>query len=91
VTGKSAREIVKKEGMVKISDRKTLERLIERVFAENPKAVRDALQDEKAAHYLMGQLMKATQGRADPILSSRMIMDRLNMLRKESGESEAKS
>ena len=91
VTGESAREIVKKEGMVKISDRKTLERLIERVFAENPKAVRDALQDEKAAHYLMGQLMKATQGRADPILSSRMIMDRLNMLRKESGESEAKS
>jgi len=39
----------------------------------------------------MGQLMKATQGRADPILSSRMIMDRLNKLRKESGESEARS
>jgi len=40
---------------------------------------------------LMGQLMKATQGRADPILSSRMIMDRLNRLRKESGESKVKS
>jgi len=91
VTGKSASEIVKEEGMVKISDRKILERLIDRVFAENPKAVRDALRDEKAAHYLIGQLMKATQGRADPILSSRMIMDRLNMLRKESGEGKAKS
>ena len=91
VTGKSASEIVKEEGMVKISDRKILERLIDRVFAENPKAVRDALRDEKAAHYLMGQLMKATQGRADPILSSRMIMDRLNRLRRESGESKAKS
>jgi len=91
VTGKSASEIVKEEGMVKISDRKILERLIDRVFAENPKAVRDALRDEKAAHYLIGQLMKATQGRADPILSSRIIMDRLNMLRGESGESKAKS
>ncbi len=91
VTGKSASEIVKEEGMVKISDRKILERLIDRVFAENPKAVKDALRDEKAAHYLIGQLMKLTKGRADPILSSKMIMDRLSMLRKDSGESRVTS
>jgi aspartyl-tRNA(Asn)/glutamyl-tRNA(Gln) amidotransferase subunit B len=82
VTGESPREIVEKEGMMKISDREFLEGLITKIFAENPKAVRDALVDEKAAHYLIGQLMKATRGKADPVLSSRMIMERLNKLRK---------
>jgi len=82
VTGKNPREIVEEEGMIKISDRKFLEELISKIFAENPKAVKDALVDEKAAHYLIGQLMKATQGKADPVLSSRMIMERLNRLRK---------
>jgi len=82
MTGKDPGEIVKEEGMIKISDRKSLEKLIDKVFAENPKAVKDALVDEKATHYLIGQLMKATQGKADPVLSSRMIMERLNMLRK---------
>jgi len=82
VTGKDPSEIVKEEGMTKISDREFLEKLIAKIFAENPKAVKDALADEKAAHYLIGQLMKATQGKADPILSSRMIMKRLEMLRK---------
>lgn len=82
VTGKNPSEIVKEEGMIKISDREFLENLITKIFDENPKAVRDALVDEKAAHYLIGQLMKATQGKADPVLSSRMIMERLGMLRK---------
>jgi len=82
VTGKNPREIVEEEGMIKISDREFLENLIAKIFAENPKAVKDALVDEKAAHYLIGQLMKVTQGKADPVLSSRMIMERLNRLRK---------
>jgi len=86
VTGENPREIVEKEGMTKISDREVLEKLISKIFAENPKAVKDALVDEKAAHYLIGQLMKATQGKADPILSSRMIMERLSRLRKEMKE-----
>jgi len=82
VTGKKPSEIVKEEGMIKISNREFLEKLIEKIFTENPKAVKDALEDEKAAHYLIGQLMKATQGKADPILSSRMIMERLDKIRR---------
>jgi len=83
ITGKNPREIVKEEGMIKISDRDFLERLITKIFAENPKAVKDALVDEKATHYLIGQLMKATQGKADPVLSSRLIMERISRLRKD--------
>jgi len=85
VTGKSPSEIVREEGMVKISDLEFLENLITRIFAENPKAVNDALINEKAAHYLVGQLMKATEGKADPVLSSQLIMKRLEKLRRERG------
>ena len=82
VTGKSPSRIVEEEGMVKISDRDYLKKIVDKVFAENPKAVEDALADEKAAHYLIGQLMKATQGKADPSLAGRMVNEKLNSIRK---------
>ncbi len=81
ITGRNPRQIVEEEGLTKIIDRQLLEKLIDKVFAENPKAVNDALVDEKAAHFLIGQLMKATQGKADPSLASRMVQERLNLLR----------
>ena len=82
VTGKNPSKIVEEEGMVKISDRNYLKTIVDKVFAENPKAVEDALVDEKAAHYLIGQLMKATQGKADPSLAGRIVNEKLNSIRK---------
>ncbi len=81
VTGKSPRQIVEQERLTKITDRKLLEKVIDKVFADNPKAVSDALVDEKAVHFLIGQLMKATQGKADPSLASRMVQKRLDLLK----------
>jgi aspartyl-tRNA(Asn)/glutamyl-tRNA(Gln) amidotransferase subunit B len=83
VTGKSPSTIVEEEGMVKISDRDHLETIVDKVFAENPKAVQDALADEKAAHYLIGQLMKATHGKADPSLAGRLVNEQLDAVRKK--------
>jgi len=81
VTGKRPRVIVEEEGMVKIADRQLLGDIIEGVFAENPKAVEDALTDEKAVHFLIGQLMKATEGKADPSLASEMVNERLGRVK----------
>jgi len=83
VTGRDPQKIVEEQGMVKITDRGFLSSIIDRVFAENPKAVRDALADEKAVHFLIGQLMKATSGKADPSLASQMVNERLGSLRAE--------
>jgi aspartyl-tRNA(Asn)/glutamyl-tRNA(Gln) amidotransferase subunit B len=82
VTGKSPSQIVEEEGMVKIVDRDYLSKVVDKVFVENPKAVKDALTDEKAVHYLIGQLMKATHGKADPSLASLMVNEKLNSIRK---------
>jgi aspartyl-tRNA(Asn)/glutamyl-tRNA(Gln) amidotransferase subunit B len=50
---------------------------LEKIFAENPKAVKDALVDEKTAHYLIGLLMKATKGKADPALANQIVKEKL--------------
>jgi len=82
VSGKNPRMIVEEEGLVKIDDETVLCGLVERVFAENHKAVRDALVDEKAVHYLIGQLMKLTKGKADPNLANKLVRERLEAIRR---------
>jgi aspartyl-tRNA(Asn)/glutamyl-tRNA(Gln) amidotransferase subunit B len=86
VTGKSPSKIVEEEGMIKISDRDHLTKVVDKVFSENPKAVEDALIDEKAVHYLIGQLMKTTHGKADPSIAGQMVNDKLNSIRKKKGK-----
>lgn len=82
VTGKDPRKIVEEEGLIKIADENLLRDLVDRVFAENPKAVKDALVDEKAVHYLIGQLMKLTRGKADPALANRLVREKLEEVRR---------
>jgi aspartyl-tRNA(Asn)/glutamyl-tRNA(Gln) amidotransferase subunit B len=65
-SGKTASQIVRERGMQRIADRDLLSRTVEEVFAENIKAVEDAMKDEKAAHFLVGQVMKKTRGKGDP-------------------------
>jgi aspartyl-tRNA(Asn)/glutamyl-tRNA(Gln) amidotransferase subunit B len=77
LTGKHPSQIVKEKELVRIASRDRLEELVDKVFAENPKAVEDALTDEKAAHFLVGQLMKKTEGKADPQLANQIIREKL--------------
>jgi len=81
LTGRYPWQIVEEKGLVKITSREALERVVDRVFAENPKAVKDALFDEKAVHFLVGQLMRETKGKADPQLANQMIRERLEFIK----------
>jgi aspartyl-tRNA(Asn)/glutamyl-tRNA(Gln) amidotransferase subunit B len=76
-TDSSPRDIARRHGLVRISEHEVLDKLIESVFREFPDAVRDAQTDAKAVHYLVGQLMKKTEGRADPQLANKLIRERL--------------
>ncbi len=81
LTGRRPWQIVEEKGLVKIASREALEKTVDRVFKENPKAVKDALLDEKAVHFLVGQLMKATKGKADPQLANQIIRERLEFIK----------
>lgn len=66
-TGKSARQIVEEKGLAQISDEAALRAVVERVLNEHPAQVAQYLGGkEPVAGWLMGQVMKATQGKANP-------------------------
>jgi aspartyl-tRNA(Asn)/glutamyl-tRNA(Gln) amidotransferase subunit B len=90
LTGRHPMQIIKEKGLVKITSRENLENIVDKVFAENPNAVKDALVDEKAVHFLVGQLMKETKGKADPQLANQIIGERLEIMKgKRSPQGEA--
>ncbi|HHV62334.1 MAG TPA: Asp-tRNA(Asn)/Glu-tRNA(Gln) amidotransferase subunit GatB [Firmicutes bacterium] len=77
-TGKAAREIVKEKGLVQIADEGQLLNIIDQVIAENPGPVADvAAGKDKAITFLVGQVMRKTQGRANPQLATRLLRERL--------------
>jgi len=76
-TGKAPDELVEEKGLRVIASKAQLEELVDKVFSEHGDAVEDALRDERAVHYLVGQLMKETGGKAEPELANRAIRERL--------------
>jgi aspartyl-tRNA(Asn)/glutamyl-tRNA(Gln) amidotransferase subunit B len=66
-TGTMPDEIIEKRGLKQISDAGAIEKLVDEVLKTNAKQVEDYLAGkEKAFNSLVGQVMKATQGKANP-------------------------
>jgi aspartyl-tRNA(Asn)/glutamyl-tRNA(Gln) amidotransferase subunit B len=81
LNGKQPSSIIKEKGLMKIDSRDELQTVVETVCRENPKCVEDALTDENAVNFLVGQLMKATRGKADPQLANQLIQEKLESLK----------
>jgi len=77
-SGKDPAAIVKEKGLVQIKDEGALEKIISEVLANNPKSVADYRGGkEKALGFLVGQVMKATQGKANPELVNKILKEKL--------------
>jgi len=60
-------EIIERRGLKQISDAGAIEKIVDRVLASNAKQVEDyRAGKEKAFNSLVGQVMKETQGKANP-------------------------
>jgi len=60
-------QVISKRGLRQISDSGAIERIVDEVLAQNAKQVEDyRAGKEKAFNSLVGQVMKATQGKANP-------------------------
>ena len=67
-------KIVKDKGLVQITDTKELETIVQAVIAANPKPVTDYKSgNKKAIGALVGQIMKQTQGKANPALVNQLL------------------
>ncbi|MCX6013798.1 MAG: Asp-tRNA(Asn)/Glu-tRNA(Gln) amidotransferase subunit GatB [Chloroflexi bacterium] len=78
-TGKKAAEIVSEKDLAQISGSDELSILIERVIKENSKAVADYMTGkEQSFKFIIGQVMKASKGRANPVVINTLVKERLN-------------
>jgi aspartyl-tRNA(Asn)/glutamyl-tRNA(Gln) amidotransferase subunit B len=77
-SGETAAAIVSREGLTQVADEGALGAAVDRVLAEHGKVVDDYKAGKKAAMgFLVGQVMKATQGKANPALVNRLLVEKL--------------
>jgi aspartyl-tRNA(Asn)/glutamyl-tRNA(Gln) amidotransferase subunit B len=71
-------EVMNNTNSYKISDEKTLMDAIQSVFDKEKFAVEDAKTNSEAINFLLGKVMKFTNGRADPKIAMRIINNKLH-------------
>jgi aspartyl-tRNA(Asn)/glutamyl-tRNA(Gln) amidotransferase subunit B len=64
--GGDPRDIVEKRGMKQVTDTGAIEKAVDDVIANNPDKVADAKSNPKAISWFVGQVMKASGGKANP-------------------------
>ena len=70
--------LVKKLGLEQVSDAGELGKLVDEVIAANPQSIADfKAGKKKALGFLVGQIMKATHGKANPGMVNKMLMEKL--------------
>lgn len=78
VGGGDPEKIAESKNLLQVSDEDAIAKIVEQVIADNPKAADDVRSGEmKAIGFLVGQVMKHSQGKANPALAQKLIRERL--------------
>lgn len=71
-------DIIKEQGLVQIEDDSLIEELVVKVLEENPKSIEDIKNGKNRAFgFLVGQVMKASKGKANPQMVNKIIEEKL--------------
>ena len=77
-TGKSAGAIVKERGLVQVSDTGEIDRIIDEVIAANPNQLGQYRSGKEALFgFFVGQVMKASKGKANPKIVNERLKEKL--------------
>ncbi|HED23752.1 MAG TPA: Asp-tRNA(Asn)/Glu-tRNA(Gln) amidotransferase subunit GatB [Firmicutes bacterium] len=77
--GTDPRKHVQQKGLGRIADRETLQPIVEKVLADNREAVVSIQEGrDKAFAFLVGKVMAATGGRADPVKVQKLLRELIN-------------
>ena len=80
-SGEEAQAIVAREGLRQVADAGALGAVVDQILSAHPKVVDDWKGGKKAAMgFLVGQVMKATGGRANPALVNGLLVEKLSKL-----------
>lgn len=80
-SGRDPDAIIEEKGLRKVEDTEALLPIIDEIIGSNRKAVDDFLSGkETAVRFLVGQVMRATRGAADPNVAADLLTERLRNL-----------
>lgn len=81
-TAEPPTEIIKKKGLVQITDENEILKVVIKVLGENQKQVEQYLSGkEKVFAHFVGQIMKETKGKANPALVNKILKEELDKLK----------
>jgi aspartyl-tRNA(Asn)/glutamyl-tRNA(Gln) amidotransferase subunit B len=72
-TQKNPLDIAKHKNLLQISDTNKIEEIAQKVISDNPKAVEDYAKNPNSIGFLVGQVMKASAGSANPQLAKTIL------------------
>lgn len=76
--GGSAQEVVEKNGWIQLSDPSKLIPMVNEVLDKNPQSIEDFKNGkDRAIGFLVGQIMKATKGQANPGIVNKLLNEEL--------------
>ncbi|HEX7777079.1 MAG TPA: Asp-tRNA(Asn)/Glu-tRNA(Gln) amidotransferase GatCAB subunit B, partial [Parvibaculum sp.] len=78
-TGRSASEIVEKDGLRQVTDSGAIEAAIDAVIAANPEKAEQAKAKPALAGWFVGQVMKSTSGKANPQVVNEILARKLGL------------
>ncbi len=72
-------EIVEKRGLKQVTDTGAIEKIVDEVLAANPDKVADAKSKPAAVGWFVGQVMKASGGKANPQAVNALLKQKLGL------------
>jgi len=79
-SGRSAAEIVEERGLKQITDTGAIGAIVDQVIADNPSQVEQLKGgNQKVTGWFVGQVMKATQGKANPGMVNQLLKEKLGL------------
>ena len=78
-TGGDPEALVEERGMKQVTDTGAIEAAVDAVIADNPDQVEKAKANPKLAGWFVGQVMKATGGKANPAVVNKLVVEKLGL------------
>ena len=78
-TGKKPAEIIEEKGLAQIQDSSAIEGIVDEVLSNNQQSIEDyKAGKDRALGFLVGQVMKASRGKANPQIVNKLIIEKIS-------------
>ena len=78
-TNKSPAILIKELGLKQVTDEDFIEKLVDKIIADNPEQVEKVKQNPKILGWFVGQVMKESKGKANPKITNQLVAQKLKI------------